>query len=140
MTMKSTMKRALAATAAAAVGAVAAVAVAAAPAQATCLGRTEAIAWQTNANGHFIAWERPIAGTCDGDGIYNGQLRDGRNDGYAARVRYRDGSFNAVVAYASTDTWVNYRFYDQTGNSRAEFQLYSNPATNPSYWQDNWGY
>ncbi|GAB4006620.1 hypothetical protein GCM10029992_57950 [Glycomyces albus] len=141
MTMNRKLKKALAASAAAAMGATIAVAVSAGPAQAICHGRGGGTtAHGLNEYGQVVAWERNVSGTCDQDGIYNGQLRDPLTDGYAARVRYRDGSYNAIVAYASTNAWVDYRFYDQTGNRSAGVQVYAGPGTRPTYYLDTWGY
>lgn len=126
--------------AASAVGFVATFAIAAAPAEAVCYGRGDGATLTRTYNGHVVAVERQASGTCDGDNIYNGQLRDPYTDGYSARARYNDQGYNAIVAYASSNTWVDYRFYDQDGNSFAEIQIYSSPASRPSYYINTWGY
>jgi hypothetical protein len=138
--MRVNLKRSLAAAAASAACLVTALTVTAAPAEAICKGIGLPSAAQSYVNDRLVAVEGAQSGTCDGDGIYNGYIIDPRTDGYAARIRYSDGSYNAIVAYASSGTPVNYRFYDQTGNTSAKFQLYANPAHRPTYWADTWGY
>lgn len=136
--MKRELHRMLAASAAAAAGLLITLVTAGSPAEAACKGSDHTIV-TTKTGGVPVAQERAVWGTCDGDGIYNGLIRDMREDGYAARIRYRDGSFNAIVAYASTGAWEDYRFYDQTGNNSAGYQLYANPAQRPD-WRTSRGY
>ena len=139
-TRKTTARRVMAATAASAVGLLAVPVVAASPAAAFCYAQGDGRSMNYQYNGHIVARERAISGTCDGDEIYNGQLADPYNDGYAARARFKDGSYNGIAGYATTSAWNSYRFYDQTGDSTAYFQVYSSPASRPSYWEINRGH
>jgi hypothetical protein len=137
-TKRTAFKRVIATTAAAAVGVLSVFVVASAPAEATCGRGGVGITITRNYNGHAVAQERNIAGTCDGDGIYNGQLRDPYNDGYAARAWYEDLPYEGIVVYSS-GTWKNYRFYEQNnngGSSAAILQIYSSPMSRPNFW---WG-
>ena len=89
--MRTTVKRAATGAIAAVVGSLAAIVVAAAPAEAYCAGYGNGQTLSVYYGGHVVAQERQVVGTCDRDGIYNGQLRDTREDGYAAKVWYLDG-------------------------------------------------
>jgi hypothetical protein len=139
-TMRTTAKRVATGAIAAVVGSLAAVVVAAAPAEAYCAGQGNGQTLSVYYGGHLVAQERQVVGTCDGDGVYNGELRDTRDDGYAARAWYVDGSFQGIVKYAYTSDWVNYTFYDQNGNSSAGIQVWSRPETKPEIPASTWGY
>ncbi|MEU6248017.1 hypothetical protein [Glycomyces sp. NPDC047010] len=138
--MRSAVKRAATGALAVLAGTLTAVVVAAAPADARCLGQGNGNTMQVRYNGITIAQERQASGTCDGDGIYNGQVRDLREDGYAAQVVYVDGSYQGLVATATTSTWKNYRFYDQTGNNSAGIIFWSRPETRPEIPASTYGY
>lgn len=138
MSIRRSAKRVLAAAVTAGLGALAAVVVAT-PAEAFCEGRGGGYTYTRHYNGHAIAQERQISGTCDQDGIYNGQLRDLYTDGYAARVWYWDGDFKGDYAYSSGG-WVNYRWYDQDGDYGAIVELYSTPGSKGWTEGGSWGY
>lgn len=138
--MRTTARRLVHGAAVSIIGALAAIVVAASPAEAICKGKGGGEWFGYMYNGHMVAEERHVRGTCDGDNVYNGQLADPYNDGYAARARYRDTNFEQVVVYATSSSWTNYRFYDQTGNSYAKMQIYSSPASRPSWWTPTWGF
>jgi hypothetical protein len=130
---RTAVKRVLAATAASAVGILGALVVAASPAEAICQGVGHGVTMTNYYNGHLVAQERWVTGTCDNDDVYVGELRDPYNDGYAARARFKDGSYNGIVAYSSGD-WNRFTVYDQTGDSYAHMQIYSSPASRPGDW------
>lgn len=138
--MSTTLKRIAAGAAASIVGALTVSVVTAAPAEAVCYGRNSGTAIGNYVNGRIIATERHQTGTCDGDDVYNGQLQDNYNDGYAARVWYKDGSYDGVVAYASTTAWVGYRFYDQNGDSYSIMSIYAGPGTKSGGETANFGF
>jgi hypothetical protein len=123
-------------------GALAALVVAASPAEAICRDQGDGVSITFNYNGHAVAEERQIAGTCNGDRVYEGQIRDRYADGYSAKVRYQDEEFEAVLASSSGD-WKNYSFTDKSTDGSASYagvQIYSNPEIRPIFWWVNKGY
>ena len=138
--MRTNVKRAAAGLAASAIGVLAAFVVTASPAEAICRGVGDGATLTRTYNGHVVAEERQVTGTCDSDNIYNGQLRDPYTDGYAAQARYVDGSFDEVMAIARTTSWVTYQFRDRNGNSYTLLEIYSSPASRPATLSGSWGY
>lgn len=119
-------------------GVLAALVVTASPAEAMCInGQSETLSHHYN--GHIVAQERITSGTCNGNGTYTGQLKDTYTDGYSAAVRFKDGSFNEVVAYSSGD-WKTYTFTDKNGGSAASMMIYSSPDSRPDWWYATSGY
>ena len=141
--MNSAMtRRVLAATAASAVSVLGTLLVSAAPAEAICEGKHNGTTITEYYGGHAVAQERQVTGTCDGNGVYSGQLRDMRDDGYAARARYEDAQYEGIVA-TSGGGWKDYRYTDKSTDGTASYayvQIYSSPASRPDAWWINSGF
>ena len=84
--------------------------------------------------GQEAAWET----TCDGDGFYRGKIRDTLTDGSCVWVVYHDGAYTGTQGQACSSEWVTYRFWDQTGDSSATFQLCRRQGCSEFY--GNFGY
>lgn len=136
--------RMLAATAASAVALLGTLLISAAPAEAACQGRASGFTITHYQGGVAVAQERQVVGTCDGNGVYHGQLRDLRpGDGYSAKVRFKEGDFNAVVFTTTSSTWQNYTYTEKTPDSAesyASVQVYADPAHRPDIYTPNYGF
>lgn len=67
-------------------------------------------------------------GTCDNDGIYLGRLKDLVTDGSCVWAEYFDPNQSTPVTACTTGVYVNYTWFDQNGNSSANYRLCYNPA------------
>ena len=76
-------------------------------------------------NGVIYGYEEPRE-SCDGNGVYHGKVYDNflTSDGSCVYAQYRDGSYEGVQGYSCNSSGMNYSFYDQTGDTSAQFRLY----------------
>jgi hypothetical protein len=140
----ATAKRALAATAASAVALLGSLLVSAAPAEAACRGVGNGFTITHYHGDIAVAQERQVTGTCDGNGYYTGELRDVHpSDGYSAKVRYKEGDFNAIVFTTTSSTWQRYTYTEKTpdtGLSYASMQVYTDPNRRPDLYTMTYGF
>jgi hypothetical protein len=138
------VKRVIATASASAVAVVGTLLISAAPAEAVCQGINEGVTVTARVNGIATAQERESAGTCDGNRFYTGELRDLRTgDGYSAKVRFKEGDYNAVVATNTSGSWREYTYREREndgGQSYASVQVYANPAHRPDLYTPNHGF
>ena len=137
------VKRVIATASASAVAVVGTMLISAAPAEAVCQGDT-GVTITARENGVAVAQERRVSGTCDGNRLYTGELRDLRTgDGYSAKVRFKEGDFNAVVFTNTSSSWREYTYREREhdgGQSYASVQVYANPAHRPNLYTPNYGF
>ncbi|MDN3239110.1 hypothetical protein [Glycomyces tritici] len=137
------VKRVIATASASAVAVVGTMLISAAPAEAACQG-DNAHTITHYENGVAVAQERRVSGTCDGNGVYTGELRDLRPaDGYSAKVRYKEGDFNEVVFSTMSSSWQRYTYREKTpdtGTPYASMQVYANAAHRPDIYTPNYGF
>jgi hypothetical protein len=85
------------------------------PAGAWCEGRNRP--WSLI---DYFAVEDTRAGTCDGDLVYRGTIRDTREDGWCVFVNFADvGRDFGVHARSCTRTGTAFTWYDQGGGNGA---------------------
>ena len=90
------------------------------PAEARCGGVNNPL-WSYIAWDGYAASDSPGAGTCNGNQIYTGVLKDVQIDGYCVQVWIRDGNepwtnyFDRVCGYGNE---VTFQYHDINGNSR----------------------
>ena len=113
------------------------------PAEARCTGVNNPVySWFAQVPGSVSASETPAAGTCNGNNIYTGVLKDEKTDGWCARVRFRETglpwiTYGEVCGNGNTD---RFEYHDQhLNNSRAYQQFCLYRETNPDQFFCGWG-
>jgi hypothetical protein len=125
------------------------------PAEARCMGQGNPVySWFRNTRPAIQVSETPAAGTCDGNNVYTGVLKDEEQDGWCAGVRFRETGFQfvtvAVVCGAGNTERFEWRDL-HLNNSRAYQQLCIHRESNqqqfvcgwgndPDAYATNWGY
>ncbi|GAA1680594.1 hypothetical protein GCM10009830_29560 [Glycomyces endophyticus] len=141
---RTTVTRGLALAAASAFAALGTVLVSSAPAEAACNGQANGYTITRYHGSTAVAQERQVTGTCDGNGYYSGQLRDMvQGDGFTAKVRFKEGSFNEVVFLTGSITWQGYTYTEKTPDSAtsyASMQVYTDPDRRPDLYSVNTGF
>ena len=126
------------------------------PAEARCMGEGNPVYSWFSYGGGVVASETPVAGTCNGNNVYTGVLKDTRADGYCVSVWFNDagqGWYQApggqVCGYGNTST---FQWSDRNGNSTVYEQFCIEPVTaqgdlvacgwgsNRDGFATNWGY
>jgi hypothetical protein len=93
------------------------------PAEARCMGQGSPVQSWFNPGGGVAVSETPGAGTCNGNNIYSGVIKDERADGYCVFVEFKEAngpwtladSGGAVCGYGNT---ANFQYRDRNNNSR----------------------
>jgi hypothetical protein len=115
------------------------------PAEARCTGVNNPVtSWFAWNGGSERVSETPRAGTCDGNNIYTGVLKDARADGYCVSVWFKEtgigwtqpnGGYVCGVGNTSTFQWV-----DGNGNSTVYQQFcIESPNVTICGWGNNTG-
>jgi hypothetical protein len=140
----ATGKRVLAATAASAVALLGSLLVSAAPAEAACQGVGGGFTITHYHGSIAVAQERQVTGTCDDNGYYSGELRDVHpDDGYSAKVRYKEEDFDSVVFTTTSSTWQRYTYVEKTPDAQtsyASMQVYTDPNRRPELYTPTYGF
>jgi hypothetical protein len=114
------------------------------PAEARCNGVNNPVKSTFSYGGYVRVSETPGAGTCNGNNIYTGTIKDERADGYCVTVKFKEAGFDWMIpddgtACGGTST---FQWHDINGNRQAYQQLcISNGATGEAYcgWGDKQG-
>jgi hypothetical protein len=127
------------------------------PAEARCMGQGNPVYSWFSYGGGVAASETPGAGTCNGNNIYSGVIKDERQDGYCAVVEFKEGnggwtlpdSGGAVCGRGNTATFQyrdrnnNSRVYEHLcllGESSGDFICGWGTQVGAAYYATNWGY
>jgi hypothetical protein len=126
------------------------------PAEARCTGVGNPVKSTFSYGGGVAASETPLTGTCNGNQLYSGVLKDERADGYCVSVQFKETGYEwgdyAVVC--GNDNTLAFDYRDKNNNSRAyqRFCLYTAPPNSRlrtcgwgtqvgfGYYGTNWGY
>lgn len=103
------------------------------PAEARCVAGISASRNFYDSNGTLWGQEdSQVTSTCDDDGHYRGEVLDSYTDGANVYAQYTDGSYTGVQG-SSSGSWSNYEFWDQTGDTRAQWRLYRGSYAKPAW-------
>jgi hypothetical protein len=123
------------------------------PAEARCGGEGVAVTSWFSYGGTLRVSETPRAGTCNGNNVYTGVLKDERADGYCVSVWFKDGIYpwNSAAKVCGVGKTVTFQWADRNGNHQAYEQFCIEPVDPTKRmicgWFDyvdgyalNWGY
>ncbi len=111
------------------------------PAEARCNGVDNPV-WSNWVYGYLRASETPAAGTCNGNQLYTGVLKDERADGYCVSVWFMEAGYpwarasSILCGAGSTDT---FEWRDKNDNSRAYEQFCIHRASDWHIVACGWG-
>jgi hypothetical protein len=111
------------------------------PAEARCTGVNSPVYSWFAYGGGVAASETPAAGTCNGNNTYTGVLKDERQDGWCAGVRFREVGypFITIAVVCGAGNTERFEWTDGNGNSRAYQQLCLHRESNQSQFFCGWG-
>jgi hypothetical protein len=91
-------------------------------AEARCVGNGNPVTSTFSHGGNVRVSETPLDGTCNGNNIYRGTLRDKDSDGNCVAVRFKetgtDGKWITPVGGNSCGLPSTFEWHDHNGNSR----------------------
>jgi len=101
-----------------------------------CVGNTE---YQFNGlSGRADESTEAFAGTCDGNGLYSGEVRDNTFDGLYARVQYQpNGNTQTKTATLDSHSWSGY--YTSDINHHMHFRV-CRDGLSCTQWYENSGF
>jgi hypothetical protein len=104
------------------------------PAEARCAGVNNPIKSTFSYNGTVRVSEKPVSGTCNGNGTYQGILEDLRGDGYCVSVWFTDGGSGWTRPPGGKTCGGHSEFHwtDRNGNTQAYEELCMEHASDPS--------
>ena len=93
------------------------------PAEARCAGNGNPVRSTFSYGGTVRVSETPVAGTCDGDNIYRGTLKDERGDGNCVSVWFWEASIGWHRAASTCGGTATFQWDDRNHDSRAYEEL-----------------
>jgi hypothetical protein len=90
------------------------------PAEARCTGINQPVKSTFIVGGRTVASETPLSGTCNGNQLYQGVLRDESADGYCVAVQFKETGIDWTypVGYVcGNDNTASFEWRDRNSNS-----------------------